>query len=299
MTTCIRVTSILGVLLAAAAPLNGQTGFEDTKGRSSIVLRRGGAAKFNSADSRLTIGYAHAPDGNAAGISRWGAEVSAKASEGVAALFDGSEIGPEITGKVYLGWQGLLAPTAGIADTTAIVVDDWIGIELGYTRASHILVRDISTADVDTSGFDGGVARAYYNLLPSSFNGVIGFAAGLRRDSNYGLLRKTEYRQEVSTESGDTTRIVSTTVTGRSGEVESEWAPSAAIDVVWLPTALGGEIGVNFFGRYEGHSYVEEQFEPGIALVITKPGAPTITLGAISVVFGQETKVGLVAGFSF
>jgi hypothetical protein len=170
---------------------------------------------------------------------------------------------------------------------------------LGYSRASHVTINSIAARDVDTTAFNGGSIRGYYNALPNGFKGVVGVSFGAERASNYAALKKSEYREDISIVSADTTRVVSTTVSGRRGELEMGWAQTAAADVVWLPVRLGGSIGVNIFGRYEGHEFVEENIRGGAGLLITKENRPTEVVGALSVTFGTRPRAGLVVGFTF
>lgn len=292
-----------------------QDAFEDPSGRSSIVLQRGGLVNFNVTDSRLTISFLDeaAKLGSSRNL-RAGIRVSAKATDGVASLLtsddDGVSFSAETSARLSFGVQHLASPASPPppGGHPLFVEDDWAGVEFGYERAEYNLIGEISSANpLDKEEYDGGVLRVHYNALinPATISPklastvLIGFAIGADRRNNYSLLEKATYTQEVTSfANGDTTRYVARTVKGRTGEYEAGWGGTLAADVVILPRALGGNIGVIGFVRVADHDFVKDPFTQGIGLVVTKEDEPTIAVGSVSITFVDgEVRAGLVAGF--
>lgn len=319
------IAFLVAIVLAPVAAPVAQTGFEDQTGRSSIVLKRGGLAKFNVTASRLSIAVAHTESDSVGQRIRAGAEVSAKATDGIASVLTtdgGAKFAAETRGRLSIGVQGLFSPARnpipegdggpavgpdGVGAVpiaqgdSPFIVDDWAGIEVGYERAEYTLLGDLASADpMSKEAFDGGIIRAYYNALLSP-NAIVGVSIGADRRNNYSQLEKASFVQEVVTRvDGDTTFTVTQTVSGRTGTYDATWGAAAAADLVFLPRSLGGNIGLAGYLRYASHDFLDDRLVQGLALVVTERGKPSQVVGSVSVEFVEgEVRAGLVAGFSF
>jgi hypothetical protein len=284
-------------LLLVLAPrlLVGQTGFEDSEGKTSVILEMGTQGKINVSDKRIEFGLVRE-------ISdedwRIGGSIAGKPTEGFAPIFADDDFAAEAEATLSLGYRRLFAPDRDIPPT-GLIIDDWATVRVGNRVARYeVLAGNGGTAE--QHDFCGLNAELLYNVLLRN-NFFLGVSGGVEQQNNYGGLRKVTVvtQREVQNENGTTT-LVERRKDLREGTYEENTEWIANLDFIWIPNFLDNRVGFDALLRYDAGRPSDEELRPGLGIFFTQKGAPTRVVGGISFeVVDDELKVGLVGGFKF
>lgn len=288
--TLLVIVCLVSLCINAAA----QGAFEDSEGKSGIVLNTGGAGIINITNGSAKIAYVYI---NTTSHWRFGAEIQGSLTKGIGSLFVEKSVAAQAGGKATIGYQHLLSEKPTPGSTPVFFKDDWLYMQLGFSRASNALFdREVNA--ITKRPFDGYSAMLYYNVLISNGSFLIGVAAGFDRQNNSTELTPVEII--------DGTPVVSgRTLTSSTDALEGDYKESnhlvANADIVWLPNFLGNRIGVDLFGRFDANATEKSStFKPGFGLFINEAGNPTHVIGGISFEsVSGKLRVGIMGGFHF
>lgn len=319
----LRSTILLGILLALTASLAwGQTGFEDSEGKSSIVILEGGTGKINVTDKSIKIGYLYR---QSPGVLRFGAEVFGKASEGRGVVFSSGTFQPEAGFNLSLGFDLNDIDLRDVPRLDSTNVEDfkkklekqlakrkiynWITFRVGYKRAQYDLFRPGSKApdQIEKQAFNGYSGAVHYNAMICQGDCLFGLSFGVDGKNNISTFKDVEVFEEVDfSTNADTTRLVRRTKKAKRQDKEAYKETAAFLinmDLAYIPSKLGNRIGFNFFARFDTGKEDAELLRPGLGIFITEDKAPSRIIGGASLEFGSfrfdKPRVGLVAGFKF
>lgn len=289
----------------------GQTAFEDSESKSSLILFQGGAGKINFSETSFSLNYIYR---NSQNKLRFGAEISGKLTEGMGTLFDDGSFQPGAGLKASIGWElNTVAPqdsSNDLADTKGednITLPKWLTVVAGYSRTQFDLFKaDESAADqIAKEPFDGLFLAVHYNALVCDGECLFGLSLGVERQNNFQSLPVIVVvdRKNVYTEP-DSTRTIEKTMNVRSfDDFKTNGALIINGDFVWVPRFLGHRIGIDFFGRIDTGKKGSKAIKPGIGFFMAEENAPTRVVGGISFEFEgfklDGLRVGLVTGFKF
>jgi len=279
--------------------VKSQTTFEDTDAKSSIVLYKGGIAQINITDASIKIGYQYYRTDIPI---RFGLELSGKNANGIAMLFEKGNFVPETKITLSIGQQWLLSKKPdGTCRDNLLIQDDWLTIQIGYKRAQYSLfiADNIYDNQIEKKNFDGYSIMVFHNILFQG-NVLTGISLGYEQQNNYGSLKKIEVTDTKTIYEGEgQLRTTTQTQKLRQGDYIENNHLLANFDIIWVPDFLGEQVGIDFFGRYDG-SKDKKIFKPGLGFFILKKGAPTIVLGGITFEsVEKKLRIGLIAGLKF
>lgn len=298
------------IVLVLAIPTSmalGQTGFEDSESKTSLIVLQGGIGKVNVTDSRVSFGYQYARSESA---WRFGGEFFGKLSEGVGSLFEGGQVVPEAGLKVTATHTfGKLGSWVRKLDPCQVPNQSWLTVQAGYSRSQFKMVSGdpTSTLSAADSVFDSFEGTIYLNRIVLDGDGVFGASIGIKRVNNLDALEKISLSTEIRTfHSGDTTQVIQTSSEGSIAEgYTTRAALIANFDIVWIPRFLSDRFAIDFLTRFDSQKSGLAVFKPGIGLYVLEDGAPTRVVAGVSVEVTdlnsviQGLRVGLVAGFQF
>jgi hypothetical protein len=289
---------LVAFLLLPISPVWAQAGFEDSDGKSSLILKQGGTGRINLTDASIKVGYVYQQSTEP---FRLGVELSGKATNGISTLFEKDDIAPEAKAKLSLGWQWLLSTKPSAGEESSLVVDDWATFQLGYSRAQYKLFDPTNpfAGQIQNRNFNGFSFAMYYNVLFRS-NISIGVSLGLDHQNNYTDLKEVELFDRVTIyDSVGVFRATTKTEKMRQGDFVETNHTLGNYDIVWVPEFLGNRIGFDLFGRFDRNND-ENMFKPGVGVFIAEKGAPTKVVGAISFESIEgRLRIGLLVGFNF
>ncbi|HEY5536465.1 MAG TPA: hypothetical protein VIL99_16215 [Ignavibacteria bacterium] len=291
---------ILFTLIIFQPYINAQTGFEDADSKSSIILDKNGVSKFNITDASIKIGYLFH---NSESRYRFGFDVSGKAENGIASLFENDNIAPNANLNLTLGYQTIFSQPldAPNLNTKYFIVDDWFTIQIGYNKAQYKLFNPLKAKEeqVQKRNFDGFNVTGYYNIL-FKYNYFLGVSLGFAKLNNYQSLNEVELIDKtiVIDELGFQ-RYINKTQKLRRGDLNIVNHILLNFDAVWIPKFFSYRVGIDVFGRYDKFEETDS-FTPGLGIFITQEGAPTHVIGGISFSYkDKDLKIGLISGFNF
>jgi hypothetical protein len=295
-----KIIFILFTLIIFQPYINAQTGFEDAESKSSIILDRNGVSKFNITDASIKIGYLFH---NSESRYRFGIDVSGKAENGIAALFENDNIAPNANLNLTLGYQTILSQSLNdsIINTSNLIVDDWLTIQIGYNKAQYKLFDPLKAKEdqIQKRNFDGFNITGYYNIL-FKYNYFLGISIGFAKLNNYQSLKEVELIDKtIIIDELGFQRYINKTQKLRRGDFNTVNHILFNFDAVWIPKFFSNRIGIDVFGRYDKIEGTDS-FTPGLGIFITQDGAPTHVIGGISFSYkDKDLKIGLISGFNF
>lgn len=290
--------TILSILLSAlisAATAYAQAAFEDSEGKSAIVLDNGGAGIINIADGSAKIGYVFQ-----AGDMRFGGDVTGKLTKGVGTLFSNGSAAAQAGGAFRVGWHYILAPSpAPGTPPGGFIKDDWAYAQIGYTHSSATLF-DRGANAIAKRSFDGYSAGLFYNATMAG-NFLVALAGGYERRNNVADLEVVEVTDETVVSAGPpvrTTRKVTVAVEGAYAESDHI---VANYDLAWFPDFLSNRIAIDLFGRFDRDVDARNStFKPGLGVMVIEQGKPTHVVGGLSFEsVSGKLRVGIMGGFHF
>jgi len=286
-----------------------QSAFQSGDGQTSIYLGTGGAAAtFNSADTKVSIGYLNR---HSEKWRLWGYEVYAKASSGITTVFSSKLKIPEGGGDFIFGWHptGSGASTGGtgrpLKDAEpSSTKDQWAIIDVGYSRSAFYASDVAQPPSSAKRYFDRFRLVGVWNRKFSD-NVLFGFAAGAERRNNLDDLTPITFETTVlSAPSGGTTSIVKTQA-GFLGNYREYIAAPIYTDLLFI---LPSKITVPGFGYHvaiDGYTRSDvaapnRSADGGIGVFLTKKGAVTRPVGGLSASWnGGKVRVAFVASYNF
>jgi hypothetical protein len=290
------------IILFAAAIVSvfaQESAFQSGDGRTSIYLQSGSAAIINLTDTKFAFGTFHRTS-----TTPWfvGFDLFGKASSGITTLVDKKIKVPEGGADFTVGRHQLLS---GGALSTSKVVDDWILVDIGYSR-SYFYLQSTPGATTDTKRFfDRYRLIADYNaLFPiSKVNVLVGIAAGAERRNNLDDLTQVTFETAVVPTPAGSATSVQKTQGGFYGPYRQYVAAPIYTDILLIPTTfpdvLGSRLGIDVFTRSNLAKF-NRYAEPGVGLFLTKKDAPTKVYGGLSASWNDgKIGVALVAGYNF
>ncbi len=287
-----KLNYLLFILFLLPCMLIGQSTFQDSEGKSSIVINQGGIGQINITDATIKIGYLYY---DTKYPFRFGIEVSGKATNGFATLFKKEEVVPEAKMKISFGYHELLKKKSGV------ISDDWLTFQVGYQRGNYKLFDPAMDYEhqIRKEKFDGFSAMIYYNMILKG-SVLIGISLGIERQNNYQYLEKVEINDITTVSENDKTiRRISSTQELRQGEYKKNDHFLANFDILWEPDFFSGRLGIDLFGRYDSTKN-QKAFKPGVGIFILKKEAPTKVIGGITFeMVEKQLQIGLTAGIDF
>ena len=139
-----KTNYILLILFLIPSIMNSQSTFQDSEGKSSIVLQQGGIGQINITDANIKIGYLYHKTDDP---FRFGIEISGKAANGFAALFKKEKVVPEAKMKLSLGYHEILKKKS------EVISDDWLTFQAGYQRGNYKLFARTKDYENQIQGF--------------------------------------------------------------------------------------------------------------------------------------------------
>lgn len=295
MMMSLRSVWILTFLLAlGCSPANGQqSAFQSGNGQTSIYLGSGGgAASFNSGDTKFSIGYLNRHS------TKWrlfGFEAYAQASSGVTTLFSSKAKIPEGGADFVFGWHPVHA---------GVTTDQWALIDVGYGR-SVFYVSDIpEPPDAAKRNFDRFRAVAVWNRKFSDHL-LLGIAAGAERRNNLSDLTQVTFQTTVVPPPPGGTTAITQTENGFLGNYREYVAAPLYTDMLFVLPARFTLPGFGYHFALDGFTRsdlaaTERSADGGLGLFLTKKGAVTRVVGGLAASWNAgKIRLALVASHNF
>jgi hypothetical protein len=290
----------LGAVYSWAA-LAQQSAFQSGDGRTSVYLDSS-AAVVNFTDTKFSVGYI---DRTSDKKLFTGFELFAKASSGITTLLVQKIKVPEAGGDFSLGEHHLLS--AKPLDPQKKVSDDWLLLDVGYSRSSAYVQSAPGSANSSQRSFDRYRLIADYNALFNTpkLDILLGVAAGAERRNNLDDLTQVTFETSVVPAAAGSAATVQKTQAGYSGQYRQYVAAPIYTDVLLiLPSSItlpgiGSRIGIDGFTRSDVAAF-NRSVDGGLGLFLTKKDAPTKVQGGLSASWnGGKVRIALVAGLNF
>jgi hypothetical protein len=299
----LKILRILIILLIQYSSTYCQSALGDANDKTSLILQNGGAISVNISENSTKVNYLVRKTSHPL---RFGVELTGKATNGFASLFDGTNISPETNAKLSFGYQPQKYKTASSAinGDSSFIRDQWMTMQIGYRRGEYALVdqNDATIAQASNKFQNSPSFFIFYNAL---FRGNIlaGISAGYIRQNNYQTLKKIDiiYRTTIKI-SDTTTQNSEQTISGRSGKYTEFDEYQSNVDILWVPGICANRLGVDLFLRYAYSDLNQNKFIPGIGLLVVKENEPSRIISGITAQWDNEShnaKFGFVTGFNF
>jgi hypothetical protein len=305
------IVAALALCATAASPQ--QSLFQSGNGQTSLYLTSPTAA-INFGDSKASFGFFYKPiqcdrfGGRNMSVCPWffGAEGYATANSGAVALFNSDKPkAPEGGGDFSVGKHYLAAKPKPPGEANIPYKEDWLLLDLGYSRSSFYLYPTSTTPSTSTpkTNFDRFRAIVAYNYFYGG-SMVGGIAVGAERRNNLTDLKSVSLQTTVvAAPTGGQTSIVQTQA-GFYGNYKEYVAVPIYEDFLVYPgkAAIPGtknRIAFDLFSRAD-IAAPHREANGGIGLYIMKEGQEETPLGGISASYdGSKFQVGVTVGFSF
>jgi hypothetical protein len=275
----------LGVTLCTGAAF-GQTAIVSADGDG--VFRAPGAQftsmlTFKSDDASVKVSFATPTLSGTAGRWTFGADLTAKSSQGLAAVIKSGTYTPGTKVNGYAMRHSLLTNVAEGGDV------DWLTVQVSIAATKLVLFdgtrpfADQLTKPVFVS--DG--VKATYAYEHAGFL-MGGLTAGVERTNNYGDLDDIEVGTEntyTDPSTGATRATQADQVAAKSGPYTEGIAGNLRADVFVFPPALGPErLAITGYAatRLSSH-HTLRRTDVGVGLALLKAKSPGIALGAVVV----------------
>ena len=183
------LTTIVFTAAASLAPAQ-QSAYQSGDGKTSLYLDSS-AAVLNFTDTKLSVGYT---DRHSQRPLFWGFELFGKASSGITTLLVQKIKVPEGGGDFSVGKYHLFS---GGALSTSKIVDDWLLLDVGYSRSAFYAESSPGPISASKRYFDRYRAFVDYNALLSG-TVIFGLAAGAERRNNLDDLTQATFQTTIA-----------------------------------------------------------------------------------------------------
>lgn len=284
----------VALLVLASRLASGQTSaFQSGTGQTSVYLAEGAAATINVADTKFSIGRVQR---NTARRFYYGYEVFGAASSGVTTLFSSKIKVPEGGGDLVIGVHPFLYSPTGTNQ------DDWLLLDVGYSRSSFYVSSEPEPIDKAKRYFDRFRTIVAYNNLATNWF-LFGIAAGAERRNNLDDLKQVSFETSVVSAAQSGAANIVQTKSGFFGNYGEYIAAPIYTDLLFvLPKTVPGfksQIAIDGFTRSDVAA-PHRSADGGIGVFLTTPKAPTKVLGGLAASWNDgKVRVALVASYNF
>lgn len=294
-----RSSFLLGFLFAPCALLAQSSAYQSADGNTSIFLDNAkGSLIFNVSNTQFDFGYLH----EAAGKSfLYGFDVTGKPSSDFASLFQNAKLPAGAGGSASLGRHKLFSQALTHQNETSRLRDDWVLLQVGFTRSSFETAGDALSEPIKRS-FNGYKSLAVYDALVNAPGAtlLLGVATGVQQTNNLDALKSAVISTPLAISAPGISpfQVSQQASSGYFGNYKSFIGAPLYTDAVWVPKSLPW-LDLDAFTRSNLTS-VNRYIEGGLGLFIAKRDNPTQVLGGISVGWknGSPT-IAFVTGWSF
>jgi len=283
---------LIGVAIAPSAAI-GQTAVVNADGDG--VFRAPSATSiasadflsmltFKSDDTSVKLSFATPTQSGTAGQLTYGADISAKSSQGLAAILKSGTYTPGTKINGYALRHSLLT------DVKSGNSVDWVVIQGSLAFAQQPLFDQAKpyAEQVTKPVFKGGGLKATYAYEYAGWL-MMGATGGWERTSNYADLKTvTVSNQKTFTDpaTGDIRAADTDQTSAKQGSayVEGNIGLLRA-DAMFYPSSLaGGRLGITFYqnNRLSGDKALRRS-DIGVGLALLKAGSPSTSIGAVVV----------------
>jgi hypothetical protein len=188
-----RSSFLLGFLFAPCALLAQSSAYQSADGNTSIFLDNAkGSLIFNVSNTQFDFGYLH----EAAGKSfLYGFDVTGKPSSDFASLFQNAKLPAGAGGSASLGRHKLFSQALTHQNETSRLRDDWVLLQVGFTRSSFETAGDALSEPIKRS-FNGYKSLAVYDALVNAPGAtlLLGVATGVLWQYLRRAFRRSKFR---------------------------------------------------------------------------------------------------------
>jgi len=273
-------------ILAFVAPTQAQTAVAGTDGDG--VFRAPGTQftstlTFKSDDTSVKVSFATPPVPGPSGSLTYGADITAKSSQGLAAVLKSGTYTPGTKINGYLLRHSVLTDVKSGTDV------DWITIQATLS-VTQLALFDASRAFADQltkPTFMGGGVKGTYAYEHAGWL-LGGLSAGVERTNNYADMKDivvTTQKTYMDPATGATRATNTNQVSAKDGTYVEGGVGSIRFDLFMYPSLLATQrLAVTAYetSRFSNSQQLRRS-DVGIGLAILKKGSPTISLGAIVV----------------
>jgi hypothetical protein len=296
------ILKLLIISLFLAASVIGQTSaYQSKDGTTSIMLDNAkGNLSVNVTDTKFTFGYLR--ESGDAKTPMYGGDIFGKPATSLSTeLFQRGSQPPQVGGDFAIGIHGLFSAPIDHQNPDHDLRDDWLLLQLTYSRSSLTTVSDAQTAPLKRT-LDGYKAMIIWNgIIGTERAGTFlpGFAAGVQRKDNSDNLTPVQIFTPVfQSEPGVSSFQAVNQTSGYFGAYKKLFGAPIYSDFVYVPKWTNW-LSADAYTRSDA-AHTDRFIEGGIGLFVAQPKSPTQVLGGVSMGWHNGAPVlSVIAGWSF